>query len=42
MLRVMAHGVLHMIGFQDKKKNHVIEMRQNEDLCISLFLTKFA
>ena len=42
MLRVMAHGILHMIGFQDKKKIHAIEMRQNEDLCISLFLTKFA
>ena len=42
MLRVMAHGVLHMVGFQDKKKNDIIEMRQNEELCISLFLTKFA
>jgi rRNA maturation RNase YbeY len=42
MLRVMAHGVLHMIGFQDKSKNQVLEMRQNEELCISLFFTKFA
>lgn len=42
MLRVMAHGILHMIGFQDKKKNQIVEMRQNEELCLSLFLTKFA
>ena len=42
LLRVIAHGVLHLIGFQDKKKNQKDEMTKNEDLCISLFFTKFA
>lgn len=42
LLRVLAHGVLHLIGFQDKSPQHKKEMTQKEDLCISLFLTKFA
>ena len=42
LLRVLAHGVLHLIGFQDKNPQKKKEMTQNEDLCISLFLTKFA
>ena len=42
LLRVIAHGVLHLIGFQDKNKNDKDEMSKNEDLCISLFFTKFA
>jgi len=42
LLRVLAHGVLHLIGFQDKGPKNKKEMTQNEDLCISLFFTKFA
>jgi len=42
LLRVLAHGVLHLIGFQDKKEKKKIEMTRNEDLCMSLFFTKFA
>ena len=42
LLRVLAHGVLHLIGFQDKKEKNKIEMTRNEDLCMSLFFTKFA
>ena len=42
LLRVIAHGVLHLLGFQDKSKKEKVEMIQNEDLCISLFFTKFA
>ena len=42
LLRVLAHGVLHLIGFQDKEKKNKIEMTRNEDLCMSLFFTKFA
>jgi probable rRNA maturation factor len=42
LLRVIAHGVLHLIGFQDKSPKNKKEMTQNEDLCISLFFTKFA
>jgi rRNA maturation RNase YbeY len=42
LLRVLAHGILHLIGFQDKTPKNKKEMTENEDLCISLFLTKFA
>ena len=42
LLRILAHGVLHLIGFQDKRPKNKKEMTENEDLCISLFLTKFA
>ncbi len=42
LLRVLAHGVLHLIGFQDKEEKNKIEMTRNEDLCMSLFFTKLA
>ena len=42
LLRVLSHGVLHLIGFQDKEEKMKIEMTRNEDLCMSLFFTKFA
>ena len=42
LLRVLSHGVLHLIGFQDKEEKNKVEMTRNEDLCLSLFFTKFA
>ena len=42
LLRVISHGVLHLIGFQDKEEEKKFEMTRNEDLCLSLFFTKFA
>ena len=42
LLRVISHGVLHLIGFQDKEEKKKVEMTRNEDLCMSLFFTKFA
>lgn len=42
LIRVLAHGVLHLIGFQDKSPQKKKEMTENEDLCILLFFTKFA
>ena len=42
LLRVISHGVLHLIGFQDKEEKKKVEMKRNEDLCMSLFFTKFA
>jgi len=42
LLRVISHGVLHLIGFQDKEEEKKVEMTRNEDLCMSLFFTKFA
>jgi probable rRNA maturation factor len=34
LTRVIAHGLLHLIGFGDKEENEVIEMRKQEDLAI--------
>lgn len=35
--RVMAHGVLHMMGYGDKNKEEKSIMRLKEDSCISLY-----
>lgn len=37
LLRVIAHGVLHLLGFKDKEMEEQEEMRRNEDLAIKLF-----
>lgn len=34
--RVMIHGVLHMVGFDDKDMTLKLEMRKAEDLALSL------
>lgn len=34
--RVMAHGVLHLIGFDDLTEEDEKEMRKQEDFCLSL------
>ena len=34
--RVMAHGVLHLIGFDDLCEEDEIEMRRQEDRCLGL------
>lgn len=34
--RVMAHGILHMMGFKDKSQEEKKQMRQKEDSCLSL------
>jgi probable rRNA maturation factor len=33
-LRVMAHGLLHLLGYKDKTKAESIVMRAKEDLCL--------
>jgi len=38
LIRVMAHGILHLVGFKDKTKQAQIEMRQAEDKAIEMFL----
>jgi len=35
--RVMAHGVLHLLGYGDKTKEEVLVMRSKEDEKIKLF-----
>lgn len=37
LLRVMAHGLLHLIGYDDKTIENIIIMRQKEDEKIKLF-----
>jgi rRNA maturation RNase YbeY len=41
-LRVIAHGVLHLIGYQDKKSEQIVEMRACESKLISLYLSMIA
>lgn len=35
--RVMAHGVLHLLGFKDKSGEEAAEMRSQEDAALDLF-----
>ena len=37
LCRVMAHGVLHCIGFKDKSESEAKKMRQAEEEAIQLF-----
>ena len=37
LLRVIAHGVLHLCGFKDKSKRDAAEMRRQEAAAINLF-----
>jgi rRNA maturation RNase YbeY len=37
LLRVIAHGHLHLIGFNDKRKQEQQEMRAQEDRWIASF-----
>lgn len=37
LLRVMAHGVLHLIGFNDKKPEEIAEMRAQEQKALQLY-----
>ncbi|NOU46401.1 MAG: rRNA maturation RNase YbeY [Bacteroidales bacterium] len=36
LFRVLIHGVLHLIGFNDKLDSEIIEMRSQEEKCLSL------
>jgi len=38
--RVMAHGLLHMMGFGDHDENEKIKMREMEDNALSMFHVK--
>lgn len=40
LLRVMSHGVFHLMGYKDKTNNETIVMRNLEDKAISLFHVK--
>lgn len=38
LFRVMAHGILHLIGYKDKTKPEKKMMTKMEDTCISLIM----
>ena len=40
LCRVMAHGILHLIGFGDKTDEQSVSMRSAEDQAIALFKKK--
>lgn len=40
LLRVIIHGVLHLIGFKDKEPHDKKEMTYNEDLALNSFKKK--
>ena len=37
ILRVLSHGILHLLGFNDKSDADCIEMRKQEELAIELY-----
>lgn len=39
MLRVMVHGILHLVGFADKTKTQKQQMRNRENLALKLYAT---
>lgn len=39
LLRVMAHGILHFIGFNDKSDKEALIMRKQEDICIKKYIS---
>ncbi len=39
MLRVMVHGILHLVGFADKTKAQKQQMRNRENLALKLYAT---
>jgi rRNA maturation RNase YbeY len=40
ILRVMIHGVLHLVGYDDKSEEESIQMRRMEERWLSLFIEK--
>ncbi len=38
-IRVIAHGLLHLIGYQDKKSEQIVKMRTCENEAIALYLS---
>ena len=39
--RVMMHGILHLVGYKDKKTHEVSTMRKKEEAYLSLWKTMF-
>ena len=41
LLRVIAHGLLHLMGFKDKNQKQRLKMREAENLSLKLYETMF-
>lgn len=41
MIRVIVHGILHLMGYKDKSKEEQEEMRKKEDEYISLYNSEY-
>jgi rRNA maturation RNase YbeY len=39
--RVMAHGIIHLCGYKDKKNDDIIVMKAKEEEALVLFNTKY-
>jgi probable rRNA maturation factor len=37
LIRVISHGLLHLLGYKDKKPADTIVMRTEEEVCLSLW-----
>lgn len=40
-LRVIIHGILHLIGFDDQNDDQILEMREKENIAIEIFKSSF-
>ena len=40
MCRVVFHGTLHLLGYNDKTELDIVQMRAKEDLCINHFVSR--
>lgn len=40
LIRVLSHGVLHLVGFKDKKKEDAAKMREAEEKAIAAYFTE--
>lgn len=40
LLRVLSHGILHFLGYKDKTKEDILQMRNKEEESIELFHVK--
>lgn len=41
LLRVIIHGILHLLGFKDKEEFDKTIMREKENKCLELFFEKY-
>jgi len=42
ILRVIAHGLLHLCGFKDKTDKEAAEMRNQEEICLTLWQESYS